>query len=153
MGDAARGYSLALEDVALLSEMHLDAYRFSVEWARIEPERDVIDEDALAHYSDLIDALVAAGIRPMITLHHFANPAWIDDPRAVGAARGPGDGTRCGLGHPDGGPEVIDEMAEFAGLLAERFGDRVDEWGTLNEPVNYLLSAYGTGSTPPGESD
>lgn len=152
VGDAAGGFTRALDDVALITGAGLDAYRFSIEWARIEPQRDVIDEAALDHYAAVIDALLAAGIRPMITLHHFSNPVWVDDPRDVGCAAGPSDANLCGLGHPTGGPEVIAEMAEHAALLAERFGDRVDEWGTLNEPVNYLLAAYGIGTFPPGKT-
>ena len=152
VGDAAGGYTRAIEDVALLSEMHLDSYRFSIEWARVEPQRDVLDEDALAHYSLLIDALLAAGIRPVITIHHFSNPVWVDDPRDVECAAGPSDANLCGPGHPEGGPMVVEEIGEHARLLAERFGDRVDEWGTFNEPVNYLLAAYGIGTFPPGKS-
>jgi beta-glucosidase len=152
VGDAALGYTSAIEDVALLSAMHLDSYRFSIEWARVEPQRDVIDEEALAHYSDLIDALLAAGIRPLITIHHFANPVWVDDPRDVDCVAGPTDANLCGPGHPEGGPLVVEEIGEHARLLAERFGDRIDEWGTLNEPVNYLLAAYGIGTFPPGKS-
>ena len=152
VGDAAGGFTRAIEDVELIAGAGLDAYRFSIEWARVEPQRDVIDEAALDHYSAVIDALLAAGIRPMITLHHFSNPIWIDDPRDPGCAAGPTDANLCGLGHPTGGPEVVAEMAEHAALLAERFGDRVDEWGTLNEPVNYLLAAYGIGTFPPGKS-
>ncbi len=151
VGDAAKGYEKAIADVELLKAMHLDSYRFSIEWARIEPKRDQIDEAALQHYSDFIDALIAAGIKPMITVHHFSNPVWVDDPRDKDCANGPTDDNLCGLGHPQGGPMVIEEMAEHAKLLAERFGDRVDEWGTVNEPVNYLLAAYGIGYFPPGK--
>jgi beta-glucosidase/6-phospho-beta-glucosidase/beta-galactosidase len=151
VGEASRGYTLALEDVELLVDLHLDSYRFSIEWARVEPARDVISEEALAHYDALLDALVAAGIRPVITVHHFSNPTWIDDPRDPECAAGPSDTNLCGPGHPVGGPEVIEELGEHARLLAERFGDRVDEWGTLNEPVNYLLAAYGIASFPPGK--
>ena len=151
VGEAARGFSKALEDVALLEELNLDSYRFSIEWARIEPERDRIDESALQHYSDFIDALIAAGIRPNVTLHHFSNPLWIDDPRDIECAAGPTDTNLCGLGHPEGGQLVVEEMAEHARLVAERFGDRVDEWGTLNEPVNYLLAAHGLAIFPPGK--
>lgn len=152
VGDASRGYSMALEDVELIEELGLDSYRFSIEWARIEPERDVIDEDALAHYDAFIDALVARGIRPMITLHHFSNPVWIDDPHDVACTDGPGDTNLCGWNHVDGGPLVVEELAEHAALLAERYGDRVDEWGTLNEPVNYMLAAYGLQVFPPGKN-
>lgn len=152
VGDASRGFSMALEDVDLLVGLGVESYRFSIEWARVEPQRDVIDEDALAHYGAFIDALLAAGIQPMVTLHHFSNPVWVDDPRDVECASGPTDTNLCGLGHPEGGAMVIEEMAEHASLIASRFGDRVDEWGTLNEPVNYLLAAYGLGVFPPGKS-
>lgn len=152
VGDASMGYSLAEEDIALLVELGVDSYRFSIEWARIEPQRDVIDEAALDHYDEVIDALVDAGIRPMITVHHFSNPVWVADPRDLACADGPTDTNLCGFGHPEGGPLIVEEMREHAALLAERFGDRVDEWGTVNEPVNYLLAAYGVGSFPPGQS-
>lgn len=151
VGDAAMGYTRAIDDVQLVADANLDSYRFSMEWARIEPERDVIDEAALQHYSDVLDALIAAGVRPMITLHHFSNPVWVDDPRDTGCAKGPQDTNLCGFGHPAGGAEVVAEMGELAALLAERFGDRVDEWATLNEPVNYLLASHGIGTFPPGK--
>jgi beta-glucosidase len=152
VGEASRGYTLSSEDIGLLVELGVDSYRFSVEWARVEPQRDAIDEDALAHYDELIDALIDAGIRPMITVHHFANPIWVADPRDLECDAGPTDENLCGLGHPDGGPLIVEEMRQHAELLGERYGDRVDEWGTVNEPVNYLLASYGVGSFPPGKS-
>lgn len=151
VGDAAKGYTLALEDIQLMKQLGLDSYRFSIEWARVEPERDKTDEAALQHYSDFIDALLAAGIKPMITVFHFSNPIWVDDPRDPGCAQGPTDRNLCGWGHPTGGALVVEEFAEHARLLAERFGDRVDEWGTVNEPINYLLAAYGVAQFPPGK--
>jgi beta-glucosidase len=150
VGDAVRGFTKALDDMQLVETMGLDSYRFSMEWARIEPMRDVIDETAIAHYRDQLLALKALGIRPLVTLHHFSNPVWIADPRALACANGPTDTNLCGLGHPIGGALVVDEMAEHAGLVAQRFGDLVDEWGTLNEPINYLVAAYGIGAFPPG---
>ena len=152
VGDASKGYSLSLADVDLLAEMHLDSYRFSIEWARVEPVKDQIDEAALAHYSALIDALVARHIKPMITIHHFSNPVWVDDPRSHLCTGGPTDKNLCGFDHPVGGPLVVKELADHARLLAQRFGDRVDEWCTVNEPVNYLLASYGVGTSPPGKS-
>ncbi|RYE91604.1 MAG: glycoside hydrolase family 1 protein, partial [Myxococcales bacterium] len=152
VGDASRGYSKALDDIKLVQEMHLDTYRLSLEWARIEPARDQIDEGAIAHYRAVLEGLKAAGIRPVLTVHHFSSPVWIDDPTDLACAQGPGDANLCGLGHPEGGPLVIEEMAQHARLLAERFGDLVDDWGTLNEPVNYLLASHLIGSFPPGKN-
>jgi beta-glucosidase len=151
VGDACKGYTMAEADVDLLVQMHLDSYRFSIEWARVEPQRGVIDEAALDHYSKLIDLLRSKGIRPNVTIHHFSNPVWVDDPRDSGCTNGPSDTNLCGLDHPVGGPMVVQAMADHAKLLAQRFGDRVDDWATLNEPVNYLLAAYGAGKYPPGK--
>lgn len=153
VGDAVKGYSMALDDVKLLTDTHLDTYRFSMEWARIEPQKGMIDETALQHYSDLLDALKAAGIKPNVTIHHFSNPVWVDDPSDPSCQNGPSDTNLCGLDHPTGGPMVVQAMADHAKLLAERFGDRVDDWATLNEPVNYLLAAYGAKKNPPGKFD
>lgn len=150
VGDATRGFSKVMEDLALVKSLGVDSYRFSIEWARVEPVRDQIDETALAHYRAQLEAMRAMGIRPLITLHHFSNPVWVADPRATSCSGGPTDGNLCGLGSP-GGAQIVEEMAEHATLIASRFGDLVDEWGTLNEPVNYLLAAYGLGIFPPGK--
>ena len=150
VGDAVRGYTNSLEDLALVRELGVDSYRFSIEWARVEPVRDQIDEAALAHYQEQLEAMRAMGIRPLVTLHHFSNPVWVADPRDTGCAAGPTDTNLCGLGSA-GGPQIIEEMAEHAALIARRFGGLVDEWGTLNEPINYLLAAYGIGYFPPGK--
>ncbi len=150
VGEGVRGYTNAEADVALLTEMHLDAYRFSIEWARIEPERDVIDMDEVAHYRDLLVALRAAGIRPMVTIHHFSNPLWADDPRIDPTTCTETATQLCGWGHS--GEAIVEEMEEHAALLAAQYGDLVDEWGTINEPVNYLFAAYGAGQFPPGRN-
>ncbi len=150
VGDATMGYSSSIDDVQLLVDMDLDAYRFNVNWARLEPARDTWDESAFQHYSDLLDALLAAGIKPMITVHHFSSPVWVDDPRRPAGDCTPSDADLCGWTHPEGGPMIVEEMAELAAELAERYGDRVDEWCTVNEPVNYMLASYGLGQFPPG---
>jgi beta-glucosidase/6-phospho-beta-glucosidase/beta-galactosidase len=149
VGDATRGYSKVMDDLGLVQQLGVDSYRFSIEWARIEPTRDHIDEDAIAHYRAELMALRAMAIHPVVTLHHFSNPVWVADPRNPACTGGPSATNLCGLGSA-GGAMVVAEMAQHAGLMAERFGDLVDDWGTLNEPVNYLLAAYGIGSYPPG---
>jgi len=153
VGDASGGYARAIEDVTLLSAMNVDAYRFSVSWGRMEPTRGSIDEAAISHYSDLLDTLVSAGIKPMVTVHHFSFPTWVDDPaRGLDCPAGPTDADLCGLSDAAGADATIAAAADFACLLAERYGDRVDEWGTVNEPVNYLLASYGVGIFPPGRN-
>ena len=152
LGEAIGGYTRALEDLGLVKALHLDSYRFSVEWGRVEPQRDAVNADALAHYDGMIDALVADGIRPMVTVYHFSNPLWVDDLRVECPESGPADENLCGWAHPEGVDLIIDELAEHARLLAERYGDRVDDWCTLNEPVNYILAAHGLEVFPPGSN-
>jgi len=154
VGDAVRGFSLAVQDNELVSEMNLDAYRFNPSWSRIEPTRDTFDMAAIAHYGSVIDNLVERGVKPMLTVHHFSSPVWADDPRRPNAdcPAGPQDTDLCGWSRPEGSAQLVEELAELAGELARQYGDRVDEWCTLNEPVNYLLAAYGLDVFPPGRN-
>ena len=149
IGDASRGFSRVDEDLALVVALNLDIYRFSVEWARVEPTRDSVDQSAVDHYGEVIDALVAAGVTPVVTLHHFSNPTWIHDPRDPRCEQGASDTNLCGWG-PGDASAAIEELAEHARLLGATYGDRVDDWCTLNEPINYLLAGYGVGQFPPG---
>jgi beta-glucosidase len=149
VGDATRGYSRMMEDVELVKELGVDSYRFSMEWARIEPVRDQIDEAAIAHYRSQLEALAARGIRPVVTVHHFSNPLWVADPRGTACTNGPTDTNLCGFGTP-GAPLIAAELRAHAQLLGERFGDLVDDWGTVNEPINYLFAGYAVAVFPPG---
>ena len=151
VGDAVKGYSMVDEDLALVADLGLDSYRFSIEWARIEPVKDQIDEAAIAHYRTQLETMKAMGVRPLVTLHHFSNPVWVMDPREPTCAAGPTDTNLCGFGGP-GGPMIVEEMGAHAALMAQRFGDLVDEWGTVNEPFIYMLAAYGIGNFPPGKN-
>lgn len=153
VGDAVDGYTMALKDVALLKQMHLDSYRFSIEWARVEPRRGVIDEAALRHYGQLIDTLLANHIRPVITVEHFSLPTWVDNPDDPTCRSGPTDTNLCGLDNPAGGPIVVREMAGFARLLAARFGNRVHDWVTINEPMVYMMFSHAFGAGPPGKAE
>jgi beta-glucosidase len=75
-GDAADSYHRYREDMTLLAEAGLTAYRFSIEWARIQPERDYVSRAAIDHYRRMVDAARERGLEPMVTLHHFTNPVW-----------------------------------------------------------------------------
>lgn len=129
-GAAADHYARFDEDFALAQGMANNAHRFSIEWSRIEPQRDVYDPAEIAHYHAVIDALKARGLRPVVTLQHFTLPLWMDDPANPAAD----------LDHflaQDG----IDEFVEFAGDMAEEFGADVDWWVTLNEPMVVAVAA------------
>ena len=75
-GDAADSYHRWRDDIDVLAEVGLDAYRFSVEWARVEPEPGLVSRAALAHYRRIVDGLLERGIEPVVTLHHFTEPRW-----------------------------------------------------------------------------
>ncbi|WP_406031932.1 family 1 glycosylhydrolase [Nocardioides sp. NBC_00163] len=75
-GDALDSYHRYREEMTLLAEAGLNAYRFGVEWARIEPEQGRFSAAALAHYRRMIDTALELGLTPVVTLHHFSNPRW-----------------------------------------------------------------------------
>lgn len=76
-GDACDHYRLFRQDIRLLRELGFNAYRFSIEWARVEPEEDFVSKAALAHYADVLAACHEAGLTPVVTLHHFTSPRWL----------------------------------------------------------------------------
>jgi beta-glucosidase len=76
-GDACDHYRLYRQDLALLRELGFTSYRFSIEWARIEPEDGFFSRAAIAHYRDVLEACHELGITPMVTLHHFTSPRWL----------------------------------------------------------------------------
>ena len=78
-GDALDSYHRYGEDMRLLSEAGLNAYRFGIEWARIEPEPGEFSKAELAHYRRMIDTARGLGLEPVVTLHHFSNPRWFTD--------------------------------------------------------------------------
>jgi beta-glucosidase len=115
-GRACNGYELWAEDVDLAVGMGMTAYRFSVEWARVEPAEGEFSEAALAHYEAIVDRCVQRGMAPIVTLNHFTSPHWF-------AAKG---------GWLDDGAAAA--FARYCEVVARRFGDRIASVVTLNEP-------------------
>ncbi|MEU6476587.1 family 1 glycosylhydrolase [Streptomyces sp. NPDC047017] len=122
-GDAADSYHRWPEDMDLLSELGFNAYRFSVEWARIEPEPGRISRAALAHYRSMVRGAVERGLTPLVTLHHFTSPRWFSD--------------RGGWHHGDA-PEAF---AAYTRTALEAVGEGVEQVATINEP-NMLSLMY-----------
>lgn len=126
-------YHRMKEDVALMKEMHLESYRFSVAWTRIFPEgTGKLNEKGLKFYSDLIDELLKNGIKPLLTVYHW------DLPQAL---------------QEKGGwlnPESVNWYADYAETLFRAYGDRVKDFLTFNEPFVFTDFGYVTGSFPPG---
>ncbi len=77
-GDAADSYHRYRDDIRLLAELGLNSYRFSVEWARIEPERGVVSRASVDHYRRMVDTCLEFGIEPIVTLMHFTVPRWFE---------------------------------------------------------------------------
>ncbi len=131
------------DDVKLLKDSAQNAYRFSIEWSRIYPTRAAFDADmpsqpALDAYDALLAKLKAASIKPMVTLVHFSLPDYLSD---VAKPMEPQGWER---------PETTDLFVQFCSRMAKHFGDRVDWWVTINEPLNAALGGYLQGSFPPG---
>ena len=121
------------EDVALMQELGIKNYRFSISWPRLIPEGvGTVNEEGVAFYNALIDALLEAGIRPIVTLFHWDYPCALQ-------ARG-------GWENPDS-PAWFEQ---YAALCAERFGDRVKDFITLNEPQCFIGLGYCAGVHAPG---
>lgn len=126
-------YNLWKEDIALMKSMGIKMYRFGVEWARMEPEEGVVDEEAINHYRLLIEELKSSGITPLLTIHHFTNPMWFEAKGAFSTKRN------------------IPIFLNFVKLCLESFGDLVSEYITINEPNVYATHCYFYGAWPPGE--
>ena len=76
--DAVDHYNRYEEDIKLMAEAGLNAYRFSLEWARIEPEEGVFSKEAVEHYRSVIRCCRKYGVEPVVTLHHFSSPIWLN---------------------------------------------------------------------------
>ena len=124
------------DDVALMAELGVTAYRFSVAWPRVMPDgRGRVLQEGLDFYSRLVDALLEKGIRPFVTLNHWDMPQALED-HGGWAAR-----------------ETVDAFVEYAEVVARRLGDRVKDWTTHNEPWCMAHLGYQTGEHAPGKTD
>ena len=124
------------EDIKLMQEIGLQAYRFSISWPRILPEgTGAVNPKGLDHYDRLVDALLDAGIDPWVTLYHWDLPQALQD-------RG---------GWPN--RDIADWFTDYAVIMAERLGDRVKNWMTMNEPWVCSYMGYRNGTLAPGIKD
>ncbi|MER8017575.1 GH1 family beta-glucosidase [Streptomyces griseoluteus] len=124
------------DDVALMADLGLGAYRFSVSWSRVQPTgRGPAVQIGLDFYRRLVDELLEHGIKPAVTLYHWDLPQELED--------------------AGGWPErdTAHRFAEYAHLVGEALGDRVENWITLNEPWCSAFLGYGSGVHAPGRTD
>ena len=131
--EAADHFQRYEEDLEIMRGLGLNAYRFSVEWSRVEPEEGQVCQEALDHYAGVVGAARKRGIEPIVTLWHFTLPLWLAE--------------SGGWEHPD----AVRYYVRFVGWVAQALGSQVRYWLTLNEPEIYLTHAYVLGDYPPGQ--
>ncbi len=132
-GDACNHYRTYEADFDLLQTWGHNCHRFSIEWSRIEPREGQWDSEAIEHYRQVILALRARNIEPVVTLHHFSNPAWFS--RGGGWLRR--DAARL--------------FERYVARLTDELGGEVRIWLTVNEPTVYVQQGYVNGLWPPFE--
>ncbi len=133
---AADHYHRWKEDVDLMAELGLKAYRFSIAWPRVLPEgAGKVNPAGLDFYDRLVDALLEKGIEPFVNLYHWDLPQALQDR---------GGWTRR---------ETAEHFAAYAGIVGARLGDRVTHWITQNEPAVAILNGHFTGEHAPGKKN
>ncbi|MEU6350585.1 GH1 family beta-glucosidase [Streptomyces sp. NPDC047072] len=120
-------YHRRREDVDLLAGLGVDAYRFSISWPRVRTDK------GLDFYDRLVDDLVAAGVRPVPTLFHWDLPVFFEE-KGGWLAR-----------------DTASAFAEYVSAVADRLGDRVKKWITVNEPAEHTLFGHALGAHAPGK--
>ncbi len=133
-GDACDSYHRYGEDIELLAAAGLNAYRFGVEWSRIEPEAGHFSRAELDHYRRMVSTCLDHGVTPMITLQHFTGPRWFQ------------------RGGSWASPHAPAWFARYAERVAEHLGDLVTHFCTINE-ANILCMVFETGMAPAAHED
>ncbi|MGH3322654.1 MAG: GH1 family beta-glucosidase [Streptosporangiaceae bacterium] len=126
-------YHRMKEDLDLLADLGVGAYRFSIAWPRVQPSgRGPVNERGLDFYRRLVDGLLERGIAPMVTMYHWDLPQALED---LGGWRD---------------RDTAGRFADYAGIMFDALGDRVPLWITLNEPYCSAFHGYGSGRHAPG---
>jgi beta-glucosidase len=129
---ACDSYHRYAEDIEWMSKIGVNSYRMGIEWSRLQSEaRGPLHQAELARYMDQLDRLNAAGIVPMVVLHHFSNPPWIN---SIGGWTN---------------PETIQAFIDFVTKLVVALRGHVRMWNTFNEPDTYACCGYLIGEFPP----
>jgi beta-glucosidase/6-phospho-beta-glucosidase/beta-galactosidase len=158
--DGPGAYTQYVTDAQLAREgVGADTFRMSIEWSRIFPNSTqsvdisngitpealqqldaLANQDEVAHYSDQLDAMHAAGLDPMVTINHFTLPLWVHNPAQARVKE------LFGLTPQTAGGWVssstVTEFEKYSAYLAWKYGDQVTNWVVLNEPVNSMLTSY-----------
>ncbi len=130
-GRACGHYELYAQDFDLAKDLNHNAHRLSIEWSRIEPQEGKFSQKELQHYIDVILALRARNIEPMVTLHHFTSPIWLSAKQGWENDR------------------VVPLFLRFSDFVVRGLAKHVRYWITINEPTVYTSHAYVIGAWPP----
>ncbi|XP_047313951.1 beta-glucosidase 12-like [Impatiens glandulifera] len=123
-------------DVQLMKEMGIDAFRFSIAWPRIIPsgkQSDGVNQQGIDFYNNLINEILANGLKPYVTLFHWDVPQALEDEYGGFLS-----------------PKIVDDYLDFINICFKEFGDRVKHWFTLNEPRTFSFGGYTNGMLAPG---
>ncbi|KAJ1688776.1 hypothetical protein LUZ63_012931 [Rhynchospora breviuscula] len=136
-GDVADdSYHRYKEDVRIMKEMGMDAYRFSISWSRILPNGSLsggVNRAGVDYYNNFINELFSKGIEPFVTLFHWDPPQALEDQYGGFLS-----------------PNIVKDYASYTDVCFREFGDRVKNWITFNEPLSFCSAGYATGSMAPG---
>ncbi|XP_039118811.1 beta-glucosidase 13-like [Dioscorea cayenensis subsp. rotundata] len=124
------------DDVKLLKSLNMDAFRFSISWTRILPTGSLsggINRKGVEFYNNLINELLALGMKPYVTIFHWDTPQGLESKYGGFLSR-----------------NIVDDYRDFAEVCFKEFGDRVKHWITFNEPYSYCSRAYDIGTFAPG---
>ncbi|RLM65229.1 hypothetical protein C2845_PM16G13630 [Panicum miliaceum] len=126
-GDVAvDSYHLYKEDVRIMKNMGMDAYRFSISWSRILPNGSLsggVNREGVRYYNNLIDELLLRGVQPFVTLFHWDTPQALEDKYGAFLS-----------------PNIINDYKDYAEVCFKEFGDRVKHWITFNEPWSFCTT-------------
>ena len=131
-GEAACHYQLFKQDIRLAKELNHNAFRFSVEWSRIEPKEGQWNKEALVHYKEVINFCRSLDIEPIVTINHFTLPLWFYN---LGGWKN---------------KRSVEYFTAFTEKLVDFIGEKVRFWIVFNEPIIYIYKSYLEGSWPPG---
>ena len=129
---ACKHYHLFEKDFQLAGSLNLNSLRISLEWSRIHPDATAFSQGELAHYREVVDALINYKLKPIITLHHFTNPLWFVKKGGWSEAKN------------------VDYFLSFLKKTVEALKDKVDLWIIFNEPLIYIYNSFIRGIWPPG---
>ncbi|KFK35218.1 hypothetical protein AALP_AA5G255600 [Arabis alpina] len=126
------------DDIKLMKELNMDAFRFSISWARLIPSgklKDGVNKEGVQFYNDLIDELLANDIQPSMTLYHWDHPQSLEDEYGGFLSA-----------------KIVEDFRDFARVCFEEFGDKVKMWTTINEPYIMTVAGYDQASTDDKEA-